>query len=444
MLRVSRPLCIGLLFFAIIATASPVCAQIRPSSHDSTVQVLTLEQSVSWALQHNPELAVFRQQRGIASAGVVIAKTYPFNPVWGSAVLGVSPSPGDNTVTNRVFNQHTLTQEVEVRGQGGIRGNAAAAALSRVEWEIAMREQQTAIRAIRAFQGFLYQQQKLQLLDETIRLQGDVSEKAERLMDQGKLKAADLMLTRADEVDSRSQRGSRQTQVVAAWHEVRKVMGVQNEVVEVKGKLTPTVPSGSVEHWMQFANQQRPDLKAIQMAYVEAEQRERLEVANRFGNPTIGLKTEYNESRTYFLGPTVQFPVPIFNRNRGQILQRQAEKTAVLLDKRRVEIQIQQDVLAATDRLKEANKWVASFDTDILPILQKSMDAFDKLFAQGEPSVDVLRLIEIRRRYLRARDGYLDALWELSQARADLAAAVGDFSLAFEEVVPMARFGTPE
>src|SRR6516225_7476017 len=134
MLRVSRPLCIGLLFFAIIATASPVCAQIRPSSHDSTVQVLTLEQSVSWALQHNPELAVFRQQRGIASAGVVIAKTYPFNPVWGSAVLGVSPSPGDNTVTNRVFNQHTLTQEVEVRGQGGIRRNAAAATLSRVEW----------------------------------------------------------------------------------------------------------------------------------------------------------------------------------------------------------------------------------------------------------------------------------------------------------------------
>jgi outer membrane protein TolC len=62
-------------------------------------------------------------------------------------------------------------------------------------------------------------------------------------------------------------------------------------------------------------------------------------------------------------------------------------------------------------------------------------ESFDKLFGAGEPGVDVLRLIDVRRRLLRARDGYLDAQFELSQAEADLAAAIGDPSL----IIPAAK-----
>jgi outer membrane protein TolC len=35
-------------------------------------------------------------------------------------------------------------------------------------------------------------------------------------------------------------------------------------------------------------------------------------------------------------------------------------------------------------------------------------------------------VIDIQRKLLKARDGYLDAQFELSQAQADLANAVGD------------------
>src|SRR5439155_9011124 len=46
---------------------------------DSTIK-WTLDSAVIWALQNNPELAALRQQHGIAAAGVVIARTYPYNP----------------------------------------------------------------------------------------------------------------------------------------------------------------------------------------------------------------------------------------------------------------------------------------------------------------------------------------------------------------------------
>jgi outer membrane protein TolC len=54
----------------------------------------------------------------------------------------------------------------------------------------------------------------------------------------------------------------------------------------------------------------------------------------------------------------------------------------------------------------------------------------ETLFRQG--GVDLLRVIDIHRTLLQARSGYLDALYELRQALADLAAAVADPALALE------------
>jgi hypothetical protein len=44
----------------------------------------------------------------------------------------------------------------------------------------------------------------------------------------------------------------------------------------------------------------------------------------------------------------------------------------------------------------------------------------------SKDKVDVVKLIEARRKLLKPQDGYLDALWEVAQAEADLVAAVGD------------------
>ena len=47
-----------------------------------------LPEDVRFAVESNPLLAAIREQRGVAAAGVVIARTYPFNPLLQSFVLG--------------------------------------------------------------------------------------------------------------------------------------------------------------------------------------------------------------------------------------------------------------------------------------------------------------------------------------------------------------------
>jgi outer membrane protein TolC len=407
-----------------------------PTTKSSPGIVLTLETAIAWTLQNNPELAVVRKQRGIAETGIVIARTYPFNPVLGTAVMGIG-GPADAGITNRVFNQNTLTQEVEIRGQGKIRQAIASAVLSRVEWEVVAQEQRMAVRAMRAFTGYLYQQEKLRLLDARIRLEEETWEKVKKLVQQGRLRPADLILARCDVSELRAQRGPRLSQAILAWHELRALLGVQAEIVSVVGELSRIAPELDADRWAQLAYANRADLQAANMAFQEAAERERLERANRFGNPNIGLKTEYNESRIYFTGGTLQFALPFYNARRGEILQRQAEKIKVLTDQQRLEIQIHQEVLAALDHLHQARKSVKVMDTDVLPTLREAKDSLDRLFAQGEPGVDILRWSDIRRRYLRGEEGYLDALWELNQARAELAAAVAEISLLIRPQQPV-------
>ena len=89
-----------------------------------------------------------------------------------------------------------------------------------------------------------------------------------------------------------------------------------------------------------------------------------------------------------------------------------------------VEVQIEQDVQAAAIRLANAREGVTAYQNDILPSLRAALDGMQKLFQQGE--ADVLRITDLERKLLQAQSGYLDALWEVSQAQADLAAAVGD------------------
>ncbi len=49
---------------------------------DPMPQAPSIGDAVRQALENNPELAAQRQQHGVAAAEIVIARTYPFNPVW--------------------------------------------------------------------------------------------------------------------------------------------------------------------------------------------------------------------------------------------------------------------------------------------------------------------------------------------------------------------------
>jgi cobalt-zinc-cadmium efflux system outer membrane protein len=419
--------CIGVALCGLLATSPVVAADkppVSPPLKSENVQTLTLDEAVQYALEHNPELAALRQQRGIASAGVVIARAYPFNPVWeGRVRAGVGPASAG--ITNRVANEHNVSIDVEVRGQGEIRRQQAYAALSRAEWEVAGNEVTLAVRVVRAYYNILYRREKLKLIEEGVALTEKAAEQIKKLREGGKLNPIDAHLADTDLADARAQRGPGRAALVAAWHEFRRGLGVREEIVDVKGTLTTPAKRPDAAALLDEALEQRPDLRARQAALSEAEAKLRLEIANRYGNPNFGSAYEYDSTRVNLIGVQWLLPLPVVNTKRGEILQRQEERRRAALELTDTDVRIRQDVYAAVARLEDARTSVKMYDTEILPSLRTSLEAVQKLFDAGDATVDVMKVSDVRRKLLKARDGYLDAQWELSQAQADLDAALG-------------------
>jgi outer membrane protein TolC len=155
-----------------------------------------------------------------------------------------------------------------------------------------------------------------------------------------------------------------------------------------------------------------------------------LQVADRFGSPSIGPRVEYNETRDTFVGVVLTGPIPVLNRKQGEIAQRRADVSRAQADLRSTEYLVAQSVNAALDRLAAARKWAGEYSTDVLPKLKAAKQKMERLMEQNEPGVDAIKVLSMERAILRATDAYLDARFEVSQARADLAAAVGEPALA--------------
>src|SRR5579884_3169769 len=197
---------------------------------------LSLSAAVQWALEHNPALATFRRNRGIAEAAVQIARQYPFNPIiqdytW----YGQGPAAAD--VLNHVFNEHTARLDLELRHQGRYRRAMAQAALTRTEWEIAAQELLVSIQVARAFNTLIYRQEKYRLLEEGAQLTEQVAEFTKQLVTEGTLRSADMLLANADVVDARTLMGPGRGVAIVAENDLRRALGMIAESFQPVGTL---------------------------------------------------------------------------------------------------------------------------------------------------------------------------------------------------------------
>lgn len=419
----------GLALFVLPGWSEPP-AELPPPrkvAEPSPHQGLSASDAIHYALEHNPALATFRKQRGIAEAAVVVSRQYPFNPIL-QHFIWYGNGPASAGVTNHVFQEHTSRIDVEWNHQGRYRQGTAREALTRTQWEIAAQELLISIQTARAFNNVLYRRGKYRLLEETAKFTEQTAQYIARMAEQAVLTGDAVLLARLDVTESQAALGPGRSLLTVAENDLRRALGLVDEPIEVEDTLEKGFETPEKEILVKAALERRPDLRAFQYAVREADNRLRFEIANRWGNPSIGPAGEVNETSVGFIGMWLIWSPPIINTRKGEIRQREAEKARAMQAVTQSQIQVQQDVHAALNRLKQAEGVVQTFRTKTLPALREARETLDKMFEHGQKNIDLARLIDIRRRLLRSRDTYLDALLELSQAQADLAAAVGDLS----------------
>jgi outer membrane protein TolC len=326
--------------------------------------------------------------------------------------------------------EHIVVWEMELKKQRRYRREGAAAALSRTDWDIAFQEQITAVLVIRAYVALLYRQEKLRLIDQTRTFNEQLVENVRRLVNLGKLRNADLIVAQTEVTDTLDVVASGWEALTAARQDLFRVLGVVRADFDIEGALDAPPVTWDAAALSDMALTRRADLQARRSAVSEAGANVRLVTANRWGNPSIGPAFTYDPSSVSQIGIQINVPIPVATTHRGEVYQSQAEYTLATLQLRQAEIDVQQDVATALARLEVAERRADLFRTRTLPDLKKAAEDMQKLFIAGDPTLDLLRVVDVRRKLLKARDSYLDALWGVRQARIDVLAATGEPTLA--------------
>ena len=156
------------------------------------------------------------------------------------------------------------------------------------------------------------------------------------------------------------------------------------------------------------------------------------EYAGRVPNVDLQAGVQYdNATRDTFASVQVGVPIPIYNRNQGNIRRAQAELTAAQHEVRRVQLALQQRLAAVFEQYATAHQQVEKYTRDIMPNAEESLKLVGTGYRQGEFSY--LMLLTAQRTYFQTNLAYLDALRDLRAATTALEGSLLSDSLQSTE-----------
>ncbi len=403
-------------------TPPSVPEPIPPAPVADRARPITIDEAVAIALSQHPDLAVARQDVAIADAQRVIANTYPFNPTFEAQVQAA-----DNFgLAQHIRQSYSLLQEFERGGKGNYRRGEAGAAFARSDFERRAKELALAADVYRRFEAVLVARQKLDLARETSRLNDQLAEDAGTLLQAAKATGADVLVARQEALDSHQLESVAEADLQLARLELRAALGIAEDVqLETQGelRLVERLERESPNTLVQTALANQPELAAKVAALQQADAAVCLAIANQKANVTFGPAMEVDENKTFFIGGTLQMPLQLYNKKEGEVLQAEAERGKAAAELEQTRLKVKMAVLSASQQLNDARRQAAMLSETVLPAGERHLQDAAKLLSAGQ--MDLLKLVELRRRQLVARQQLVEARNQIVQRQIDLEALTG-------------------
>jgi len=396
---------IALLCLLLAATAS---AQASGS--------LSLPEALSAAFAQNPELAAAGREIGIAEGERRQAGLIP-NPQLTWEVEDTRRETRTTTVT--------LSQPLELGGKRGAR--IAVAGAGQTIAQLDLERQRNGLRAdvVQAFHAALRAQTALELAQQSQAL----TERGLRVV-QGRVTAGQSSPVEATRA---------QVQLAQAQAQVRRAASQRSVAYQALARLTGS-PVARFDRLLatDLSPGAAPAAEAL-LARVEQTAEWRLaaaqvergeaslgsEKAQRIPDLTVSLGSQYSrEDRERVNVVGLSMPLPLFDRNQGNVLvaARRADQARDL--RNAVELRLRSETRSALSQWATAMQEVQAYDRTILPSAQQAVDTATRGFEMGKFAF--LDVLDAQRTLIEARGLYLQALASATDARAQVERLYGD------------------
>jgi cobalt-zinc-cadmium efflux system outer membrane protein len=198
--------------------------------------------------------------------------------------------------------------------------------------------------------------------------------------------------------------------------------------VEPLGEFTlpPYIPPIDEQVMIQEALSSRPDIHAANALVNGTHSAVRLAKGDRIPTPVIGPQYAMDEAGVQYIGFVLISPLPVWNSGKPLVLQREAEHRRAVVAYQQAQQRAVAQVRAAVAKWNGATELVND-SAGLSKELDKEVDTIDRLFDAGQ--ADLTKLMQARQRLIQLENAELDAVWQATQAQADLLLALGAPSL---------------
>jgi cobalt-zinc-cadmium efflux system outer membrane protein len=374
---------------------------------------LTIEQLEEIALAHNPTLAqsiaAIEQERG----NLIQAGLYP-NPQVG--YVRSDPSKAGEARTDGVF----LGQEIVTAHKLEKAQAVESLEVAKLQRDFDAQRMRV-LNDVRArYFEVLGAQQALSLAEELSKLAEDGVKTTEKLLDSRLATRADLLEAKLQLESVRVSLDEARHRYQAAWLQMATIMGVPDwPAVSISGSLEGEL---TALNWDQRWQELLANSPQLQSAEAEIE-RSRADLIQQqaLAVPNLNLQTVVHYDRNdQFLSATelLSVPLPVFNRNQGNIYRAVHAIHAAEAERDRVKLALRDQLSDSFRRYEDARLRVERFQHVVLKDAKEDLDLITRGYEVGE--YPALRVLLARRTYFQSRVGYVESLTELHKVYVEI------------------------
>ena len=378
-------------------------------------QPLTLDSALQTAFANNPDLAAAQWEIDIAQGGRQQAGLIP-NPV-----LSVD---AEDTRRDTRTTSVKLSQTLELGGKRGARIDVASRAQDAAALTLEQRRNTLRAEVIDSYYSALRAQERLGLTQRSLALAERGLVVANGRVTAGKTSPVEATRAQVQLSEIRLELNRAQMGLTDAYRRLAASTG--SATVEFQTVATQSLPQPPAAQLLARL-EQTAELRLAELQILQGEASVGLEKAERIPDLDVSIGSQYDagaRERVNLVG--VSMPLPLFNRNQGNILaaSRRADQARDL--RNATELRLRTETRQALDLWQTANTEVRAFNQQILPAAQSAVDSATRGFEMGK--FNFLDVLDAQRTLIAARNQYLTATAQATDAWVRIERIYGDLA----------------
>jgi len=341
--------------------------------------------------------------------------------------VGLYPNPAAGYIGSEIGNEGRagqqggfVSQEIVTAGKLQRNRDVVCHEINQANWAYQSQRLRVLTDVRRAFYEVLLAQQTMEVADLLVRVGEQGVKSTEELLRAKEVARNDVLQAKIEADSARVLLERARNRHLAAWRNLAAVMGSSDVPPRpLAGNVQDSLGPITWEEAIAKLRAQSPQLAIAQTGVSRAQAALNRECAGRIPNVDVQTSLQYDNASGYtFASVQLGAPIPVFNRNQGNIRRAEAELIAAQHEVKRTELDLQQRLAVVFEQYTNARYQAEKYSKDILPNAKASLKLTADGYQQGE--FGYLSLLTIQRTYFQTNLAYLEALRELRVAAATI------------------------